>query len=246
MIAFDTKIKPLFKNTCMILAFAVTGIIVLLIARAVYTYTSVNSFKSAWQKEATAKINDEALVIAALGDSTVQGIGGLKQRDSFVSQVSGRISKATGKSVQIFNFSVSGADSEMVIKNQLPQLKKLGRVDAIVVAVGPNDITHKKSLEEFLKNYETILQQLPTEKTVIASLPPMGPKDTEGLGSYEWGQALKPVAQKYKVAMAPVFDTVKPHANSFRIYGGDFYHPSKYGYKLWADAFEQPLLKILT
>jgi lysophospholipase L1-like esterase len=140
---------------------------------------------------------------------------------------------------------VSGEESGNVLNPQIPQYEKLSRVDAIIVAVGPNDITHKKSLESFLQNYEQILKKLPAEKTVIASLPPMGPKDTKGRSSQYWGDALKPIAAKYNVAVAPVFDKVNPRANDFRIYGGDFYHPGEAGYKLWADAFEQPLLKIL-
>lgn len=229
----------------MIIAGLIVAVLLLLIARAVFVLTSVNSFKKAWSAESNAQIKDDAIVIAALGDSTVQGVGGFSKNDGFVGQVANRISKKSGKTVQIFNYSVSGADSEQVLQTQVAQFKKLKRVDAVIVAMGPNDITHKKSLESFLENYHTLLSELPTEKTVIASLPPMGPKDTKGRSSYEWGQALKPVAAQYNVAVAPVFDKVNPRANDFRTYGGDFYHPSKAGYRLWADAFEEPLLKIL-
>ena len=229
----------------MIMALVISFFIAVLIVRAGYVLYSVGSFKSQWLHESARPVVDDSIVIAALGDSTVQGIGALSKSDGFVSQVSKRVAAKTGKKVQIFNYSVSGADSGEVLKGQIPELKKLARYDAVLVAVGPNDITHKNSLEDFLKNYESILQQLPPEKTVIASLPPMGPKDIKGRSSYDWGQALKPVAAKYNVAVAPVFDHVKPRANDFRIYGGDFYHPSKAGYKLWADAFEAPVLSIV-
>lgn len=233
------------QRLTMVIALLVLCIISLLIGRAVYTFASVGIFKVAWQKETSHVPADGSIVIAAIGDSTVQGIGGLRRSDSFISQVAKRISAKAGKPVQIINFSVSGSTSEKMLKNQLPLLKQLPKVDAVVIAIGPNDITQKKSLNDFLRNYDTVLAQLPAEKTVVASLPPMGPKDTQGRSSYDWGQALKPVAQKYNVVVAPVFDKVKPHANDFKTYGGDFYHPSRYGYKLWADAFEEPLLKIL-
>ncbi len=229
----------------MIIALAVVTLILLLIVRAGHTLYSVGSFTNAWQKESVLSLDDQALVIVAMGDSTVQGVGSLKRSDSFISQVAKRVSAQTGKTVQIVNLSVSGADSGQLLESQLPKFKNVKRFDAIVVAVGPNDITHKKSLESFLVNYETLLKQLPADKTVIANLPPMGPEDINGKNSYEWGQALKPVAEKYNVAVALVFEKVNPRANDFRIYGGDFYHPSKAGYKLWADAFEEPLQKIL-
>lgn len=230
---------PLLISTVIVL------FIVVLLTRAIYTFTSIGLFRGAWQKANAQQAENDSFIIVALGDSTVQGIGGLRISDSFINQVAVRITSDTGKAVKIINLSVSGADSGQLLETQLSEFKKLKRSDAVVVAVGPNDITHKKSLESFLKNYETLLSQLPAEKTVIASLPPMGPKDTKGRSSYEWGQALKSVAKKYNVAIAPVFDKVKPRANDFRTYGGDFYHPSRAGYKLWADAFTPEVEKIL-
>jgi lysophospholipase L1-like esterase len=219
--------------------------VVVLILRAAYVFYSVGAFKSDWANENGAVIKDGSIVVVALGDSTVQGIGGWRRSDSFVSQVAERISTKTATPVQVFNFSGTGAESGEVLEVQVPKLRSLERVDIVLIAVGPNDITHKKSLDDFLKNYEKILQQVPIEKTVIASLPPMGPRDTQGRSSYEWGEALKPVAKKHSVAVAPVYDKIKPRANDFRTYGGDFYHPSKAGYKLWTDAFTPDVEKIL-
>lgn len=190
-------------------------------------------------------IDDKSIVLAVLGDSTAQGIGSLKKEDGFVGQVGARISKKLNKPVQIYNYSVSGADSGQLIEAQLPEFKKLKRYDVVMIAVGPNDITHKKSLESFLKNYEVILKELPSEKVVISNMPPMGPKDINCKSSYDWSKALAPLAQKYNVALAPVYENVSPRANDFRTYGGDFYHPSKEGYKLWANAFTPKVEQIL-
>lgn len=236
----------MLKKTLLTLALLVALFILFLVLRAGYVLYSVGNFKNSWNKNNTQAIEPGSIVIATLGDSTVQGIGALKKEDSFIGQVATRISAKTGKKVQIYNFSVTGAESGEVLRNQLPKLKNLSRIDAVILAVGPNDITHKKPLEDFLKNYEVMLNQLPAEKTVIANLPPMGPKDAKGRSSYEWGQALKPLVKKYSVRVALVYENVNPRANDFTTYGGDFYHPSKAGYKLWADAFEKPLLDIVS
>lgn len=233
------------KKASMIVAAVIALFILLLIARAVHTLYTVGSYKKAWQAETTLPIEKDTLVVAALGDSTVQGVGALRRSESFISQATDRVSGSLGKQVQIYNFSVSGAESGETADVQLPQLKALERVDAVVIAVGPNDLVHKKSLESFLKSYEVILQNVPTEKTVIGDFPPMGPKDNEGRSSYEWGQALRKLAKKYNVRVAPVYDNIKPRANDYRTYGGDFFHPSGTGYALWANAFEQPLKAIL-
>lgn len=233
------------KKVFMIIAGIIALIIVLLIARAVHTLYSVGSYRKAWQTESKLPIRDDVYVVAALGDSTVQGVGALHRSGSFIRQTTDRVSHSLGKDIQIYNFSVSGAESGEAVDVQLPQLKALERVDAVVIAVGPNDLVHKKSLESFLKSYETLLQNVPIEKTVIADLPPMGPKDDQGRTSYEWGQELIALAEKYGVRVAPVHDNIKPRAHDFRTYGGDFFHPSTTGYTLWANAFEKPLEEIL-
>jgi len=238
--------QNLIRRVLMIISAAIVLVILALVVRASYVLISVSNFKRAWEQESRQTEGSNSRIVVALGDSTVQGIGVFRRGDSFVSQVANRLSASTHQPVQVFNFSVTGAESGDVLKNQLSKIKALKRVDAVIVAVGPNDITHKKTLEGFLENYDLILSQLPAEKTVIASLPPMGPRDSEGRTSLDWGESLRRVARKHSVVVAPVFEKVKPHAHDFRIYGGDFYHPSRAGYKLWADAFEESLQKIIS
>ena len=236
---------PVFRRVFMVIAFTVAVFIALLIARAVHTLYSVSSYKKSWQIESKAPIRKDALVVVGLGDSTVQGVGALRRSDSFIFQVSERAARDLKKDIQIYNFSVSGAESGEVLETQLPSVKKLSRIDAIVLAVGPNDLVHKKSIQSFLKSYESILKQLPTEKLIIAELPPMGPKGVEGKGSYAWTKQLRRLAKEYDVRVAPVYAAIEPRANDFRTYGGDFFHPSGTGYSLWANAFEQPLIEVL-
>lgn len=227
----------------MILA-AVIGVIIAIIAlRALYVYASIPVFKWYWQHSLEAPITHGDIVVAALGDSTVQGIGALTPSRGFVGQVVGQLDQRSD--VKIYNFSRSGAESGEVLKDQLPNLLQLKRVDAVIVAVGPNDITHKKSLDSFLSNYEQILDALPTIKVVVASLPPMGPTDIDGRSSYEWGLELSKLAVERSVRVAPVFERVNERVNDPRTYAGDFYHPSGAGYSLWAEAFKKPLQHVL-
>ena len=228
---------------------AVAGLVLVVMAilalRAGYMFLSIKIFRDQWIKENQQPADPNTLVIVAMGDSTVQGIGAFMRSGSFVSQVASRVSQSQQKPVQIYNFSVSGAESGDVLKNQIPQLQKLNYVDAVIIAVGPNDITHKKSLESFLENYEKITKLVPINKTVIATLPPMKPKDIHGQSSYQWGQALVETIAPKGVLVAPVFKEVNPRADDPRIYGGDFYHPSREGYRLWANAFVPQIEKII-
>ena len=233
------------KRLVITLASIVAACVLLLVLRAVYTLYTVGSFRKAWLAGISQPTNEGSVVLAVLGDSTAQGIGGFKKEDGFVGQVAARISVKTKKPVQIYNYSLSGGDSDDVLKNQLPAFKKLERYDVVLIAVGPNDITHKKNLKDFLSNYEKIFAQLPAEKVVISNMPPMGPKDVNGNSSLDWSRAIVPLANKYNVSVAKVYENIAPRANDVRTYGGDFYHPSKEGYRLWANAFTPPVEAVL-
>jgi acyl-CoA thioesterase I len=223
------------------------GVVVLILAiRALYVLGSIPFFKRSWDNGNAKAASSKQIVLVALGDSTAQGIGALTPSQSFVSRVAKRISEQQKKPVKIYNFSTSGVESGDILKNQLPKLKKLPRYDAVMIATGPNNITHKKTLKDFSSDIASTLSQLPADKTVISNLPPMGPKDSLGNTSYDWGRAVMVVAQQKNVRVAPVYEHVQTRVSDPRTYAGDFYHPSGAGYKLWADAFTPEVEKILS
>jgi len=228
-----------------VILFSVLVVVLVLAFRALYVLVSINYFARSWERGNAQPVQNNSIVMVALGDSTVQGIGAIRPSDGFVGQLRGRTAKQLGRPVQVYNFSKTGGESGDVVKDQLPRLKALSRVDVVVVAVGPNDITHKKTLSSFLANYEQILKQVPASKTVISNMPPMGPRDADGKTSRDWGIALSTLAAKYNVKTAPVYENVNKRANDPRTYAGDFYHPSRAGYVLWANAFEPEVLKVV-
>lgn len=234
------KSKPLAFVLLLILF-----IIVVLVIRALYVYVSVGIFRKSWERGNQQRVSEDSIVIVALGDSTVQGIGALRPQDGFVGNVARRVERQTGKKVQVYNFSKSGAESGEVLSEQLQKVKQLPRYDVALLAVGPNDITHKKSLKDFKSNLATILRTLDASKTVVSNFPPMDPKDSEGNSSYEWGEAAQRIAQSNGARVAKVYQNVKPRNNDPRIFAGDFYHPSGTGYQLWANAFTPEVLKVL-
>lgn len=229
----------------MIIVFVVLAIIGFFILRALYVYASIPVFARSWNKANAKPVDSNSIVIVALGDSTVQGLGALTPQLGFVGRVADQVSQQTGKSVQVHNFSRSGAESGEVVKDQLPKIKKLSRYDVVLVAVGPNDITHKKSLKDFEENTNKIIAELPAQKIVISNMPPMQPKDIDGNTSYIWGTKIMEIAKAKGVKTAPVYERVQTRVNDKRIYAGDFYHPSGAGYKLWTEAFTPEVLDIV-
>lgn len=231
------------RRPFIILAIAIGALLSFFILRGAYVYASIPIYKWYWQQNLDRPVQKNDVVVVALGDSTVQGLGAILPQKGFVGKVTKRMDQS--KDISIYNYSRSGAKSAEVLDNQVPQALKLDRIDAVIIAVGPNDITHKISLEQFIDNYKNIVKQFPSDKIVVATLPPMGPRDIDGQSSYDWGLQVKELARTSDIRIAPVFDRVNARVNDPRIYAGDFYHPSTAGYTLWADAFEAPLQVIL-
>lgn len=229
----------------MVIALIILAVLALLGLRALYTLYTVSSFKNGWDKQNNKPISENSLIVGAIGDSTVQGVGALVRNGGFVPQTVSRVEKKIGQKIQVYNYSVSGSDSGE-IQSQIDKIRSLPKIDAVIIAVGPNDITHGRSLEQFIESYEKMLDSLTKDKVVAANLPPMKPVDTNGDNSAHWNRSLETLLRSQSVSLANVYSKVLPRNNDPLIYGGDFYHPSSTGYKLWADAFEEPLTKILS
>lgn len=217
---------------------------ILLLAWAVYAvvvFSSVGRFAEYWSDGNRQPISDNNIVLVALGDSTVQGIGATSPTKGFVGQVAGRLALETNRPVQVYNFSKSGAVASDVAANQLAQKAIIDRADLVLVAVGPNDLSNGVPREEYLKSYQSVLDKLPKDRVVIASIPPLVRSNVRPGMVQDWNQGLEKLALDNKVQVAPVYEVIKRHQYDPRIYSVDLFHPSNHGYGFWADAFYQPV-----
>lgn len=211
---------------------------------AVIVFTSVARYAKYWQAGNQKPVADTSIVLVALGDSTAQGIGATSPTKGFVGQVASRLAKEKGQSVQVYNYSKTGAEAGEVLAEQLTQPDIIKQADLVLVAVGPNDLNHDVALEEYLNNYQAILDKLPKDRVVIASIPPLMRSKIRGNTVDDWNRDLKQLAHKNKVRVAPVYEAIKPHAYDPRIYSVDLFHPSNHGYSLWAGAFYEQVQKL--
>lgn len=208
-----------------------------LVVCGLLVFTSVRRFANYWETGNQKPVSDSAIVMVVLGDSTVQGIGATSPTKGFVGQVAQRLARESGRPVQIYNFSKTGAEASQVLAEQVNQPAIIKQADLVLVAVGPNDLNHDVPLQEYLKNYQAILDKLPKDKVVIASIPPLMRSMIKDSTVEEWNRDLRQLATKNKVRVAPVYEAIKPHAYDPRIYSIDLFHPSNHGYSLWAGAF---------
>ena len=225
------------SQAMLILSVILSVLLLGLVVYAAVVFTSVARYAKYWQASNQEPVADKVLVVVALGDSTVQGIGATSPRKGFVGQVASRLAKETGRPVQVYNYSKTGAEAGEVLAEQLGKPDVIKRADLVLVAVGPNDLNHDVWLGDYLKNYQNILNKLPKDKVVIASIPPMARSKIGGNTVEEWNRGLSKLAAKNKVRVAPVYEAIKPHAYDPRIYSVDLFHPSNHGYSLWAKAF---------
>jgi lysophospholipase L1-like esterase len=124
----------------------------------------------------------------------------------------------------------------------------------ITLGIGINDIGHGVSVDDFGKNFETIVSRLQNEtqaRIVVSNLPDISsaPRIPEFARiQYQqmivtFNQRLEAIAARYDVT---VFDVQKitheqlPSHPEF--FSSDGFHPSDAGYELWADEM-WPLMK---
>jgi len=188
---------------------------------------------------------DNTLIYTALGDSLTAGAGTVRDKEILPYLLAGKIF-AKDKQIILQNRAVPGAKTADVIANFLPAA--IGdNPDIITLLIGVNDIHDKVSAGEFQKNYEEILSRLKNETSAeiyVINLPFIG-ADSLMLPPYqslfdartrEFNKIIKKLADKYSVKYINLYSpTVDLFKHSGNHYSSDLFHPSAFGYQLWAD-----------
>jgi acyl-CoA thioesterase-1 len=193
------------------------------------------------------------LVLYALGDSTVSGVGA--RAGSYADRVFARLARA-GRGLRLVNLAESGATAADVLRDQLPRVK-LAQKALVIVGVGANDLTGSVDPELFGRHFEAILIGLRSRTAgpiVVSNLPDVS------LASAVWPALRAPlaarvdvynaviarIAGKHGVAVYDVCTMTRQQLPAHPEYlSGDGYHPSDLGYEVWAEGLWQIVQRVL-
>ena len=182
------------------------------------------------------------IVYVALGDSTGAGVGA--REGGYVARIFKRLVERRPGS-KLSNLCVSGATTADLVRSQLDRGVALNP-DLVTVGIGINDIGHGLTLEQFSKNYETIISML-REKTraqiVVTNIPDIssapripGPMRNEYQRQIvQFSERLGEIASRHGATVFDVHTITKAELPSHPEYfSADGFHPSDKGYELWA------------
>jgi acyl-CoA thioesterase I len=182
----------------------------------------------------------------AAGDSTAVGEGASNISSTYPNIIAAYLAK--NNSVTYRNIGVSGARTEDLLKDQLPQIISFDP-DLVTISIGANDLVRANSSRNILRNIEAILSSLTQEtdaKIVIATLPNFGGANL--LPSWyvrilEWrASALNRKLfemQTERIRIANIHDRDGVDASS--TYAADHFHPNDLGYAGWSKKFIQAI-----
>lgn len=187
--------------------------------------------------------NPKTLKVAVIGDSTAAGQGTDSVLQSFSYQYLQKIN-TSDLQIEYTNLAVSGSRIDQVLANQIPQIDTSSQL--IFVAIGANDVTASFSETEFAAKLELLAQKLksipakvvwlsiPDFVTVPILLPPLNYFLSDKAKNFN--AKIQEVTSQNGFIYVDVFDSTRDEFRNHpdQTFSKDKYHPSKYGYSLWA------------
>lgn len=182
---------------------------------------------------------------AALGDSLTAGVGADDYSESYPYLLAAKMS-GKGVNINLKNFSAPGYKTQDLIDVFLDSAIE-AKPDIITLLIGVNDIHNYVGRNQFEKNYSYILDRLTKEtqaKIYLINIPYIGSSSTilPPLDYYfetetdSYNKVVKELADRYGLQYidlnSPTKDLFKTDGSH---YAADSFHPSAYGYKLWAN-----------
>jgi lysophospholipase L1-like esterase len=186
-------------------------------------------------------------VYVALGDSTVEGVGASQLSRTYASLIYADLSLSF-KGATHYNLGKSGARASDVLEGQLQQAIAVNP-DLITLSVGANDILRHSSLGAFRRNLTHIVESLRANTHAIIAItnipnfsllrvipPPMKP--LAKLRIQRFNAAVLRIAKKYDLVHVDAYRQTTVFVRQFpgEVIYKDGFHPSDFGYALWANA----------
>jgi lysophospholipase L1-like esterase len=187
----------------------------------------------------------EIKTYAAIGDSLTSGVGAEKYEETYPYILASKLS-LNGENINLKNFSTPGFKSEDVYGIFIgPAVRSNPQI--ITLMIGVNDIHNHVGKDVFENNYRLILERLIKEtkaKIYLINIPFIGSNTAiiPPLDYYfdretdEYNKIIKKLAEEYKLFYIDLNSPMKElFKKDGKHYASDSFHPSAYGYKLWAD-----------
>lgn len=201
----------------------------------------------------SSKMKSGPIVYVALGDST--GVGQGAQNGGYVVRMFQKLDAQRAGS-RLNNLCISGSTTADVISQQLDKAVS-ANPDLVTLGIGINDIGHGLSLQEFGRNYETILDRLSKQThavVVVTNIPDISsaPRIPSWMRAQyqrtidQFNQKLQEIARKYGVTVFDVYTVTRHQLPAHPEYfSADGFHPSDAGYEMWAQQMWPSLEKVI-
>ncbi|MDP5143464.1 SGNH/GDSL hydrolase family protein [Rheinheimera baltica] len=196
--------------------------------------------------------NGEPLRLLICGDSAAAGVGLSQQEQAFCGQLVDLLAERYQVNWQLV--AKTGLDSaglNTLLQQSYSHPNAVYKLDVVVVSIGVNDVTARRSKAEFQKQIRVLLSRLATDFTnpyvLFSAIPPMQhftalPTPLNywlGLKAAMLNQALATELSNWPKAQL-VYSDLPFTADMF---AADGFHPSESGCKIWAqlvfDAIER-------
>lgn len=220
-------------------ALAWTLPLALLLAAAGFTRTwhDAEAIQAHWASERLRSPVAGELLIVALGDSAMQGIGATGPEMTLAGRTESHLETTTGRSVIVHNYASGGATVADILATQLPAASRedLPSADVVLVSTS-NDLEQRTGTERYAADLALLAGALDPRRTVISDLPPEPGRrayqdvleritDAAGIGRADFAHAV------LQARRADIFSWLPPHLNDR-------------GYGIWFRAVEPVLSRL--
>ncbi len=188
------------------------------------------------------KKNVSTILYVALGDSTGAGVGA--REGGYVARLFTRIN-GEHTNARLINLCVSGATTDDVLRGQLDAAIK-AHPTLLTLGIGINDVTRGLSVEEFARNYETIVARLKNETNAplvatnipdIAHAPavPAFARDELRRRIKLFNERIDETIKRHGALVVDTYATTREVIGEHtEFFSSDGFHPSDAGYEYWA------------
>jgi lysophospholipase L1-like esterase len=186
------------------------------------------------------------IVYAALGDSTVEGVGASAAEKNYVSRLDARLRDRYPRTRTV-NLGVGGATSYDVLEGQLARAVGL-KPHLVTLSIGPNDITTRVPVDAYGENLDAILGRLAgeTDAVVVVNLlpdlavtPRFRNRETAplvGKLSVQFNEVVARTAKRHGAMVVDLYAASRKEVPGHpELLADDGYHPSDLGYARWAE-----------
>jgi lysophospholipase L1-like esterase len=195
------------------------------------------------------------IVYVALGDST--GVGQGANNGGYVDRMFRKLEVQRPGS-RLRNLCVSGATTIDVVSGQLDEAIA-ANPDLVTLGVGINDIGHGLSLQEFARNYQSILDRLKKAThaiVVVTNIPDISsaPRIPSAMRMEyqrtidQFNLKLQEIATTTSaVIVFDIYTITRQQLTAHpEFFSADGFHPSDAGYEMWAEQMWPTLVKVIS